>query len=111
MRRSLLLVLGWVLVVVGLIELPFPLPFGIYLIGIGSAILIANSRVFRRFIQFLRRRYPRICSFLTRAETILPGALGRPLRRTGPHIMGRWERRRHLRTLPAITQRGHDRVS
>lgn len=94
MRRTLLLTVGWILVIVGLIELPFPLPFGIYLIGIGSAILIGNSRFFRRMIQFLRLRYPRICAFLTKAEGILPGALGQPLKRTGPGVMGRWQRQK-----------------
>lgn len=94
MRRTVLLIIGWVLTVVGAIVTPLPPPFafGIYLLGAGIAILIANSRAVRRFIQFLRLRHPRLCAFLLKAERVLPRVLGKALSRTGPATTERWRR-------------------
>ena len=65
MRKIILLIVGWLLVAVGLVLTPAPIPIpliGIVPLLVGCAILSANSKNFRRMLQRLRQRF----AFLSR---------------------------------------------
>lgn len=55
--RRILLLLGIVLIVVGVLLTPLPIPLGIPLILVGSALVVNNSHTAKRsFLRWLRRR-------------------------------------------------------
>lgn len=50
-------VLGWSLIVIGIIDLPLPGP-GWLLIGMGAVVLAPYVRIFHRFVEWLKRKFP-----------------------------------------------------
>ncbi|TCT09280.1 hypothetical protein EDC22_107127 [Tepidamorphus gemmatus] len=75
---------GIVTLILGAITLPTPLPTGILLIGLGTALLIATSATVRIQVRRLRARFPRLDRALEGIEPRLVRWLAVPLRRTRP---------------------------
>lgn len=73
------------LILIGLILLPAPIPFAaaIFLLA-GCALLISNSDSAAARIRRVRVDYPRLNRVFAGIERHLPGALGRAIRRTSP---------------------------
>jgi hypothetical protein len=82
--RFALLILAIVLIVVGLIVLPLPIPFGAIMIVTGLGILISTSETAADWVRRRRMKSPRVDGWLASAERRLPGKLGEILRRTAP---------------------------
>ncbi len=59
MRNTLVIVLGWLLVIVGTILFPLPVPLGAPALALGLLILARQSRWMRQLIARLRQRFPR----------------------------------------------------
>lgn len=99
MTRTFMIILGWLLLVPGLVfvVLPPPFAFGIFLVLPGIAILVAHSRAMRRLVQTVRARYPLVNTSLGAVETRVPDVVGRSLKRTNPSVFARalrWKRRK-----------------
>lgn len=59
LKKYLLLILGWLLILLGLIVGPLPGPGGIPLILLGATLVLAQSIRARRTFVRMQRRYPR----------------------------------------------------
>ena len=81
--------LGWLLIAVGLIVLPMPLPLGLPLIAIGSWLVLSRSPAMRRRVALLRRRFPVSLGWLRRLVARLPRQLRLLVRRTDPDRLDR----------------------
>jgi hypothetical protein len=57
-----------------------PIPAGLAMIAGGAALLVHDSRTFRRLFASLKRRYPRFFSSLHKKTAYLPGPLARRVR-------------------------------
>ena len=103
MRKLLLLALGWLLVVVGLVLTPAPVPIpliGVVPLLVGCAILSANSKNFRRMLQRLRRRFAFMSRWLEDVRHRMPRDVKTMIRRTNPRALfrlARMRRRHHAR--------------
>ena len=53
------LLIGWAFVILGIIDLPSPLPFGIPLIALGVTIILNTSPSAKKAFVVMGRRYPR----------------------------------------------------
>lgn len=89
--------LGWTLVVLGAVIIPMPLPIPLIGLGpvlVGSAILTAHSKSFRRGLQRVRLRFAwlsrRFDDFTHRG----PKAIRHMVRRTRPVVLMRHARMR-----------------
>jgi len=96
--HSLMIVLGWLLLIPGLIFviLPPPFAFGIFMVLPGIAILVGYSKGMRRLVQHVRGRYSIVDRALTAVETRVPDFIGRNLKRTNPAALARalrWRKR------------------
>lgn len=78
--QPLRLVGGWVLLISGLALFPMPIPAGLAMIAGGAALLVHDSRTFRRFFNSLKRRHPRFFSSLHKRTAYLPDPLARRVR-------------------------------
>ena len=58
-RRVLILIIGWLMIVVGIVGLFLPILQGVLFILLGLAILSRESEVARRWLQRGRQRYPK----------------------------------------------------
>ena len=97
MRKLFLLALGWVLVVVGLVLTPSPIPIpllGVLPLLVGCAILSANSKSFRRMLQRLRRRFAFLSRWLESVRHRMPPQVKTMIRRTNPRALFRVARLR-----------------
>ncbi len=75
-HRSLRLVIGWLLVILGAILTPTPVPIGLILLALGLYLVAKESMAMRRAVCWLRRRVPR----LSRGMNDLKPRVGRGLR-------------------------------
>ena len=108
MRKIILLIVGWFLVVVGLVLTPAPIPIpliGIVPLLVGCAILSANSKNFRRMLQRLRRRFAFMSRWLEDVRHRMPRDVKTMIRRTNPRALFRLARLRHYRHLHQDRQR------
>ena len=97
MRKFFLLALGWLLVVVGLVLTPSPIPIpliGIVPLLVGCAILSANSKSFRRALQRLRQRSAFVSRWLEGVRHRMPLQVKTMIRRTNPRALFRLARMR-----------------
>lgn len=97
MRKILILIVGWGLVVIGipLTFAPIPIPLaGVLPLLIGLAILTRHSRVVRRFLQFTRHRYGWLSRNMEKLGKRAPRGVKTMVRRTHPAAIVRHERRR-----------------
>ncbi len=92
-----MIILGWLLLIPGLVFviLPPPFAFGIFMVLPGIAILIAHSRAMRRLIQTVRARFPIVNTSLSAVETRVPDLMAKSLKRTNPSVFARALRRKH----------------
>lgn len=77
-QRSARLMLGFILVVSGLIIMPMPIPFGLILIIIGLSVLISVLPQLKHQLRSLRQRYPKCSDQVQRTRRYLP-QFARPL--------------------------------
>ncbi|GGA69830.1 hypothetical protein GCM10011369_09370 [Neiella marina] len=86
MKRMILSVTGGVLLVVGLILIPMPVPIGLAMTISGLALLIHSNDTVRHYIRDCRQRYPNLNEKIRRAGAALPKPLRRIVSRTKPLI-------------------------
>ncbi|NJM35254.1 MAG: hypothetical protein HC850_11690 [Rhodomicrobium sp.] len=84
MFKLILSAIGIVIIVIGLIIFPMPIPFGAFLILLGCALLVSSSETAAHLLKRLRARYSRLNGFIAMLEARSPGVLARALRRTAP---------------------------
>jgi uncharacterized membrane protein YbaN (DUF454 family) len=100
MRKISLLALGWLLVAVGAVLTPAPVPIpliGIVPLLVGCAILSTNSKSFRRALQRLRQRFTFVSRWLEGVRHRMPQDVKTMIRRTNPRALLRLARRRRHR--------------
>ena len=68
---------GWLLLILGLLLFPMPVPAGLAMIAGGAALLVHDSRTFRRLFSSLKRRFPRFFAILHEKATRLPPGMAR----------------------------------
>ncbi|MCX6997797.1 MAG: hypothetical protein NTV49_12095 [Kiritimatiellaeota bacterium] len=66
-RHVIRQIIGWTVIVVGIIDLPLPGP-GWLIIGMGALILAPYIKVFRRFADWIQRRFPALREPLRKFE-------------------------------------------
>ena len=76
--------IGWLLLAVGIVTAPTPLPIGYLLILVGLSILVHESRFVRNRVRRLRQRYPGVGRWLNRVKHRAPGFARRVIERTDP---------------------------
>lgn len=79
---------GLVLLVVGLITWPMPIPVGLILIAFGLVLLAQESQVARTAIRWTRTRLPALDRAMHRAAPRLPSPLRAVIHLTTPHHGG-----------------------
>lgn len=94
-QRTFWLGIGWVLVVVGIVLLPAPIP--IPLIGIlpvltGLAILTTHSKNMRRRLQYIRHRFDWLSRLFDSFAHRVPLMVKSMIHRTRPHAIHRHAR-------------------
>jgi uncharacterized membrane protein YbaN (DUF454 family) len=97
MKRILYLILGWGLVIFGIVITPTPIPIpliGVVPFLIGCAILSKHSKVFRRFLQYLRHRFEWFSKIIEGPAHRMPDMVKHMLRRTNPKAHVRLARKR-----------------
>jgi hypothetical protein len=75
---------GWLLIPLGLVITPLPIPLGILMILIGLGLLVRDSRGIRSKLRRLRARFPGISARLSVWEDRSPRLIRGLLRRTDP---------------------------
>ena len=99
MRKFFTLTAGWLLVAVGLVLTPAPVPIpliGIVPLLMGCAILSTHSKRFRRALQRLRHRFDFVSRKLEGVRHRMPRQVKTMIRRTNPLALLRLARlRRH----------------
>jgi uncharacterized membrane protein YbaN (DUF454 family) len=100
MKRAFYLVVGWLLLIGGLIITPMPIP--IPLIGVvpfllGCAILSQHSKVFRRFLQYTRHRFEWFSRSIENTAHRMPQMVKQMIHRTSPKAHDRRNRMRKQR--------------
>jgi lauroyl/myristoyl acyltransferase len=76
---------GWLLLVFGLVLFPMPIPAGLAMVAGGAALLVHDSRTFRRLLTCLKRRFPRFFSALHEKATRLPPWMARRIKHLLEH--------------------------
>lgn len=96
LQRTAMIVLGWALLIPGLVfvALPPPFAFGVFMVLPGVAILVAYSKFMRRLVQGVRARYGFVDKGMGAVETHLPAWFRRHLKRTNPAAVARASRAR-----------------
>jgi len=95
-RGIVALTLGWILVIVGLIVIPLPIPLGLLMVATGFTVLIPVSRTARRGLRAVRRSLPTFSHHLNRAAIHLPVGLRRVIDTTDPFRPRRSPRKQQL---------------
>ena len=71
-------------ILVGILVMPSPIPFGIVLILIGLSMLITTNAAFAFWLRHFRSRHPHMEDKIRKAQQWLPGFLRIPLEKTTP---------------------------
>jgi len=82
--RFVLLIFAILLILVGLVVLPLPIPFGAVMIITGLGILISSNATAAEWVKRRRLQNARFNDWLRVLEKRLPGRLGDVVRRTTP---------------------------
>lgn len=77
-------VLGTILILVGLIVLPLPIPLGLIMMTIGFALLAPYVPFFQRIVIKMRRKWPNIDATLLKYRDRLPPIMRRTIDKTHP---------------------------
>ncbi|MEL7491347.1 MAG: PGPGW domain-containing protein [Pseudomonadota bacterium] len=78
-------IFGTVLILVGLVVLPLPLPFGLIMITIGFALLAPYIPAFQRLVRSMRRKWPDLDRSLRRYRNRFPPIIRKTIDKTNPH--------------------------
>lgn len=89
MRNLFLVTGGFVCIAGGLVFLPLPTPFGLPLLLIGTALILAGSALARRYMMGFRTKNDRLHRWMATGERYLPRNLRLILRRTHPRPTSR----------------------
>lgn len=84
LKRPLKLFIGWVMLIVGIITAPIPLPIGQIVALIGLSILVSESHWIKTKMQKFRRSLPVIGRQLTRIHPYMPRFLKKVIDDTDP---------------------------
>lgn len=84
-RRAINIAVGSVLLVLGIIIAPTPIPIGVFLIAIGLFILTRDSERAREAVRWTRRRIGALDRGLRKVEPRLPRAVARVIHVTDPN--------------------------
>ncbi len=103
-RSYSLLVLGWILVLVGIIITPLPVPFGLMLVGVGLYLLTRESKVMRRQVARMRHSSPGFSSVLRYVGRRVP-ILRRMVSVTEPGLVLKAAQRRAAMLNPSKLRR------
>ena len=99
MKRVLYLIAGWLLLIGGLIITPMPIPIpliGVVPVLLGCAILSQHSKVFRRFLQYMRHRFEWLSRSIENTAHRMPQMVKHMIHRTNPRAHVRRNRiRKH----------------
>lgn len=85
-RRLLTFAAAIVIMIVGAILLPLPIPLGAPLLVIGAAMMISVSPAFAAFIAWCRNRWSRLDYAMSWLEAKAPNHLASILRKTRPNF-------------------------
>ena len=66
-RHLIRQIIGWTLIVVGIIDIPLPGP-GWLIVGIGAIVLAPYVKIFHHFVAWIKRKFPPLRSPLERFE-------------------------------------------
>jgi sulfite exporter TauE/SafE len=83
-KRSVKMVTGILLLLLGIIITPMPIPLGIILIILGLSMLVGTIPKVRHFLQFIRRRYRAFSHKLNRIKHRLPAFARQLIEDTDP---------------------------
>ena len=72
------------LILIGMILLPLPIPFGVTLILLGICIAVMVSPFVKRSVLRFRRSHPDIETVIDRVKHYLPGVLRQPIDESDP---------------------------
>lgn len=84
LKRPIKLAVGWLLVLIGLITAPLPLPLGQLVTLVGLSLLISESYAIRMFTRKLRRNYPILNRLMDRVKPYMPAFLKSTIDETDP---------------------------
>lgn len=84
MRDVFLVTGGFVCVAGGLFFLPLPTPFGVPLLLLGAALIMAGSAIARQLMKRFRAKNDRAHRWLAKGEPYLPRFLRATFRQTHP---------------------------
>lgn len=83
-KRPLKLIIGWIMLIVGIITAPIPIPIGQIVALIGLSILVSESHWVKTNMQKLRRHLPIIGRQLMRMHPYMPRFLKKVIEETDP---------------------------
>lgn len=86
--RFILSLIAIAMIVVGVVTMVSPIPFGIILIVSGLALLVLANPKARPFLRWLRRKLPFLDHWLDEAEPRSSGRIRDVLRETDPEEQG-----------------------
>jgi len=84
MIKTLTVIAALILIVVGLIVLPMPIPLGAVMIVSGLVLLVSASGTVATRLKLFRRRHVSANKFIQKVEDNLPGSWRRILKKTDP---------------------------
>lgn len=84
MPRIMHQVIGGVLVVVGIIVAPTPIPFGLVMIAIGLGLLAPYFLPVQRLVRGIRRKWPNVDASLRRHHHRFPPVIRATIDKTHP---------------------------
>jgi hypothetical protein len=84
MFKHLSVAFGWVLIAIGLVVFPLPIPLGLIMILAGLALVAKDSVAMQDWIRKLRRDNPRANAKIKAVRPRLPNFLGRVIDMTDP---------------------------
>ena len=76
---------GSVLILVGLVVLPLPIPLGLIMITIGFALLAPYIPAFQRLVTHMRRKWPDLDRSLRRYRNRFPPVIRKTIDKTHPN--------------------------
>jgi len=79
-------VTGTILVAVGAILTPTPIPFGLIMMTIGLALLAPYVKPVQRLVRAIRRRWPKVDAMMRRNRDRFPPVIRRTIDNTHPDL-------------------------
>lgn len=89
MVRFVTKALGWVLLVIGVVGILTPIPFGIFFLMLSMLLLIPTTPGMARFVQRMRRKSPKLDRSMEAVIRRAPAPYRRVLRQTDVDILHR----------------------